>query len=364
MFNEARIKLTAWYLLIIMTISILFSLVIYTTLNRDLVRIERFQQLRQEERQGLVPTLEQLRQERERLGQSVPQIPRNFNMPDPELVSEARARLITILILVNLGIFGFAGLAGYFLAGRTLRPIKVMVDEQNRFITDASHELRTPLTSLKSETEVALRDKKLTLADAKKQLVSNLEEVNNLQTLSDNLIKLTQYQKGSNNFIFEKISLKSIVDEACKKVASLAKQKGVKINNTVKNFSIKAEKNSFCELFVILLDNAVKYNPKGTEIVLSSEKTDDHVIVEISDNGVGINKEEIPYLFDRFYRSDKSRTKSKVAGYGLGLAIAKEIVEKHNGTIKVESKEGKGPTPHKATRGKGTTFIIRIPLKH
>ena len=351
MFTTARLKLTAWYLLIIMTVSILFSLVIYSTFNRDLQRIEHFQKLRQEERQGIAPVLELFRQERERLGQPVP-IPRNFDMPDPEIVSEVRARLITILFLVNLGIFGFAGLAGYFLAGRTLRPIKEMVDEQGRFIADASHELRTPLTSLKSETEVTLRDKKLTLADAKKQLVSNLEEVNNLQVLSDNLIKLTQYQKTNNNFVFEKIQLKSVIDEACKKVAGLAKQKGVKIKNNVKNFALEAEKNSFCELFIILLDNAVKYNPKGTEIVLSSEKTDDHVIVEISDNGVGIKKEEIQHLFNRFYRGDKSRAKSKVAVYGLGLAIARQIVEKHNGTIRIESSESNG-----------TTFTIKVPIK-
>jgi len=353
MFQKARIKLTTWYLLIIMMISVLFSLAIYTAVSSDFRRIERFQKLRQEERANLGPALEQFRQEQERLGQPVPSIPRNFNVPDPEIVSEARTRLITILTFVNLSILGFAGLAGYFLAGRTLRPIKEMVDEQNRFITNASHELRTPITTLRSEIEVAQRSKDLTLKDAKKLLASNLEEVKSLQKLSDNLIELTKYQKTNNNLVAEKASLESIVDEACKKVAKLAAQKGIKIKNGVKNISLEVEKNTFCELFVIILDNAIKYNPKGTEITLTSKKTDSQVIIKVSDNGIGIKKEEIPHLFGRFYRGDKSRSKTEVPGYGLGLSIAKQIVEKHNGTIKVESEEGKG-----------TTFSIKVPIKH
>ncbi|OGD83092.1 hypothetical protein A2165_04120 [Candidatus Curtissbacteria bacterium RBG_13_40_7] len=353
MFQKARIKLTTWYLLIIMTISILFSLAIYAAVNRDLHRIERFQRVRQEEREGLVPALEQFRRDRERLGLPPPSIPGGFNTPDPEIIKETRIRLISTLGLVNLGILGLAGLAGYFLAGRTLRPIKEMVDEQNRFIADASHELRTPITSLRSEIEVAQRDKDLTLKNAKNILASNLEEVKNLQTLSDDLIELTRFQKDNSNFVFKNISLKAVIQEACRKAEQLAKKKGIKIQNKIKNFTLQVEKNTFCQLFVILLDNAIKYNPKGTKIILSSEKTDDHVIIKVSDTGSGIKKEEIQHLFDRFYRGDKSRTKLEVAGYGLGLSIAKGIVEKHSGSIEVESEEGKG-----------TTFTVKIPIKH
>jgi len=352
MFQRARLKLTAWYLLIIMLISILFSLAIYITMNRELERVERFQKLRQEERRSLIPALEQFRKEREELGMPLPPIPRNFNLPEPEIVSEVRVRLVMILTLVNLGILVFSGVCGYLLAGLTLRPIKDMLDEQNRFIADASHELRTPLTSLKSEIEVALRDKNLTLTDAKKQLASNLEDVNILQTLSDNLIKLTQYQKSGGNLIFERNSLRSAIDEACKKVSKLAKQKNIKIRNNVSDHILEMDKNALTELFVILLDNAIKYNPKGTEVYISAKKADSQIVIEFRDNGVGIKKEDLPFLFNRFYRSDKSRTKLKVSGFGLGLAIAKEIVEKHKGSINVESEEGKG-----------TAFIIKLFLR-
>jgi len=317
MFQKARLKLTSWYLLIIMLISVSFSVAIYGVLTNELNRVERVQRLRYERR--MRPAI------------------------DPEVIIETKNRLMAILILINLGILGVSGVAGYFLAGRTLRPIKDMVDEQNRFITDASHELRTPLTSLKSEIEVNLRDKDLSLREAKKLLQSNLEDVNNLQYLSDNLIKLTQYQKTDDRHVFEKISILEILDEAQKKVANLAKHKNINIKNKVQDFYLEANKQSLVEVFVILLDNAIKYSPKGKDVIIASEKIDGKVSISVKDYGIGINKEDLPHLFDRFYRVDKSRTK-EISGYGLGLSIAKQIIEKHGGSIKVESKVGKGTT--------------------
>src|SRR3989344_3853916 len=129
MFKSARLTLTAWYLAIIMVISIAFSLMIYRVLLIEVIRFERAQRVRIERRMQF------------------------FNSPIPvslELIEEIKQRLIFRLFMVNIGIMVISGGLGYFLAGRTLKPIKEMVDEQNRFISDASHELRTPLTSLKS----------------------------------------------------------------------------------------------------------------------------------------------------------------------------------------------------------------------
>ncbi|MBI2314512.1 HAMP domain-containing histidine kinase [Candidatus Daviesbacteria bacterium] len=317
---------------------------IYRVLTSELGRMERLHGLRQE-RQLSLPDFNNIPlQFRQR-------IPHSFQI-DPELIAETKNRLKTILFLINAGIFGISGLVGFFLAGRTLKPIKDMVDEQNRFITDASHELRTPITSLKTEIEVNLRDKKLN-KNTKKILKSNLEDVNNLQSLSDNLIKLTQYQKTNGNIIFDEISLKEIVDEASKKVANLAKHKKINIQNNVKDFKLQANKQILTEAFVIFLDNAIKYSPKNTTVTLSSKLTDHSVLIYIKDEGIGIAKEDLPHLFDRFYRADKSRTKTDVQGYGLGLSIAKQIVDKHNGSIAVKSGEGIG-----------TTFSIHLPLKH
>ncbi len=146
LFESTRFKLTAWYLLIIMAISILFSLIIYEVVNNEFVQFEHLQQIRDERLEmGLPPP---------RISRYVPP-----SLLNPAVIAEARNRLMSRLVFINVGILVLAGAAGYFLAGRTLKPIAEMVDEQNRFITDASHELRTPLTALRSEIEVGLLKK-------------------------------------------------------------------------------------------------------------------------------------------------------------------------------------------------------------
>ncbi|MBI3485540.1 HAMP domain-containing histidine kinase [Candidatus Daviesbacteria bacterium] len=340
-FTKARLKLTAFYILIIALISILFSVAFYKASTKELERIRHIQAYRLEHPEEFFLSFPD--------GPRVRINPDTFNL---QSIDDAEARIALSLGVINLSILIISALAGYFLAGRTLKPIKEMLDEQNRFITDSSHELRTPLTSLRSEIEVNLRDKNLKLENAKKLLESNLEEVNNLQILSDNLIKLTQYQKQNGNVKFtEDVSLKEVLEEAVKKVNKLAKQKNINIETHFQDIKLKADKQSLSEVFVILLDNAIKYSPKNKLIKLSAKKIDHSIQIVVKDQGIGIDQKDIPHLFDRFYRADRSRTKNNTPGYGLGLSIAKQIIEKHKGTIKVES-----------TLGKETTFYIQLPL--
>jgi two-component system, OmpR family, sensor histidine kinase CiaH len=329
MFQEARIKLTSWYLLIIMLISIIFSLVIYSGINGELNRFQRSQEMRLKREQELMLPAP---------------FPREFHEINSRDIVVARTRLTLILVFINLGIFGIAGLSGYFLAGRTLRPIKEMMDEQNRFVTDASHELRTPLTSLKTSIEVNLRNKNITLGDAKKLIESNLEDVEGLRVLSDGLIRLAQYQKPEDNMTFEKISIKNVVDVAIDKVKTIAVKNKIKINEKIEKLEIEGDRKSFTELLVILLDNAIKYGRKNSEVSVIANKQNDKIIISVSDKGIGIEEKDLPYIFDRFYRAEKSRSKKEVLGYGLGLSIAKKIVEMHKGMIDVKSEKNKGTT--------------------
>jgi len=335
MFEKTRIKLTAWYLVIIMAISMLFSLAIYSGVNVEFRRLERIQE-RIKERQV------------ERLPVPLNAMPRF----DQEIINQSRTRVITILGGINIAILFLAGFSGYFLAGRTLKPIKKMLDEQNRFITDASHELRTPLTSLRSEIEVGLRNNNLTLKDSQKLLESNLEEVINLQILSDNLLELAQSEKPINSSYFVPVSLLESINNAIKKLESSIREKEIKIEKSVKSISILGIPSRITELFVILLDNAIKYSANKSNISIKTKKLDKIVKIIIKDNGIGIEKDDLPFIFDRFYRATKSRSKEKVPGYGLGLSIAKKIVDSHHGTIYVESKINKG-----------TTFIVELPNK-
>lgn len=335
MFESARIRLTAWYLLIIMSVSILFSIIIYNGINSELHHFEQREAVIQErEAQGLPLSW------RERYRMRV----------DPELIKASRARLITTLGVINLAILIGSGIAGYFLAGRTLRPIKGMVDQLNRFISDASHELRTPLTSLRSEIEVGLMNKNLTLPQAKQLIKSNLEEVIRLQTLSDNLLELTRYEKTNGTMQLAPISIPDVIEQAVKSVHGQAKKKQIVIENKVHAIHIVGNENSLRELFTILFDNAIKYSDPGSTVKVVGKKHHNLAVITVADNGSGIHPKEVPHIFERFYRADKSRSK-KIEGFGLGLSIAKKIVALHEGTIRVKS-----------ILNKGTTFTIRLPL--
>jgi len=343
MFNKARIRLTAWYLLILMSVSIGFSAVIYKVLTLELDRFSRLQRLRIERRLSgdELPPFEQ------RLRSNPPRI-----FADPELIEETKKRLVFFLTIVNGGIFLISGGLAYFLAGKTLKPIKDMVDEQNQFISDASHELRTPLTSIKSAIEVHLRDKHLGLAEAKKLLKENLTEIDKLQSLSEKLLQLASYQKPNNQKRFEVVSLASIIKSSIQKVKPQAIKKKITINDESQDFELEGDQYALTDLLVILLDNAIKYSPKGKTVTINSSKTDREIIISVSDQGIGISQKDLPHIFDRFYRADLARSKEEASGFGLGLSIAKKIVESHRGKIAVESK-----------LGKGSTFTIRLPLR-
>ena len=342
MFHSTRLKLTAWYLLIIMIISIFFSTFIYFGAAREYQRILRIEQYRIIHPMPPGIILQRPPSDTDLFSISSQQ--------DNELIEWARLRVLEALFGVNIIILFLSALAGYFLAGRTLKPIKNMIDEQNRFITDSSHELNTPLTALKTSIEVNLRDKNFNLDKAKEVLNSNLEDVNNLQFLAAELIKLTQYQDQNNNLQFENLNLPEIIHEAIEKVKTQAKQKNIIIKLDLLRIKISGDRRSLTELFIILLDNAIKYSPNKKTISIFVKNPDSKVQIFIKDSGIGIDEKDLPYIFDRFYRTDKSRTKQNVLGYGLGLSIAKRIVSLHNGNIAVESEISKG-----------TTFIVTLP---
>ncbi len=332
MFRYARIKLTVWYLLIILFISMVFSMAIYREAEHELGRIERRQRVWSERNRG--------------------ESPRSYrpDLLEPIQIKDIRKRIISTLVFVNGFILIFSGGLGYFLAGKTLKPIQEMVDEQNQFISDASHELRTPLTALKSAMEVFLRDKKLLLSDAKTLVTQNIEDVNKLQSLSDGLLQLTQYQKPNGHTQMQRALLSKVIREAVRKIQPLAKQKTITIEFSTSDYTIKGDEYALTDLLVILLDNAVKYSHKGSTVIINVKKADSTIAMSVRDEGIGIEKKDLPHIFDRFYRADSARSKTKTGGYGLGLSIAKKIIETHHGTIKVESKQGQG-----------STFIVQFP---
>lgn len=348
MFKQARLKLTVWYLFIIMLISIFFSVLVYRSISLELER--GYHRAAIEERAG-------------ELNINLPrQLPFKFENIDPRLqnlairqlliedLQAAKKRVKNNLFLLNGVILAISTAAGYILAGKTLEPIRHTLIKQKRFIADASHELRTPITALKTSLEVNLRDRNLT-AKTKNILQSNLDDVNGLERLTNNLLKLSHSPKQK--LYFKKIKTDEFVRRALKKIKPQAEKKKIKLVNQTKNTAgtmVQGNPEALTELVTILLDNAVKYTPEGGRIALTTKVNKKNLILTIADNGIGIDKKDLPYIFDRFYRADTSRSKVKVSGFGLGLSVAKKIVVQHKASISVKSKINKG-----------ATFIIKLP---
>lgn len=331
MFHSARVKLTVWYLFLIMIVSITFSAMIYSVQIHEIERIEKRQLIR----------IERVFEEH-----FFPPVP----VADPEFLEETKQRLLLYLFIINVGILVMSGGLGYLLAGLTLNPIKEMMEEQNRFIGDASHEFKTPLTSLKIAFEVYKRSKQKSQVRVDKLISESIDEVNKLQKLAESLLQLVQYEKPNGNIEFKSVLFHQVVLDAVRRIGPSAKQKNISIKTNIKKVSLPGNKETLAELVGILLDNAIKYSPEKNKIEIGIQTSDGFMLLSIRDYGAGIEKENLPRIFDRFFRADNARSKEGSGGYGLGLSIAKKIIDLHKGSVTVESEVGKG-----------TTFNIKLP---
>jgi signal transduction histidine kinase len=258
---------------------------------------------------------------------------------------EIREKLLFNLILINVIVLVASGTLGYYLAGKTLEPIEEMIIKQKRFISDAAHELKTPLTAIKTDIEVTLRDKKLTLEDSRKTLTRTIDEINELSLLTSNLLASSKY---NNSDIYKKevevFELGGLIDKVVRKLNVKAKEKNIKIIKDLKPIEIRADPHEIEHVIMNILDNAIKYSNTDSEVSVSSSSLANKAEVKIVDHGMGIPEKNLNLIFEPFFRGDKSRDKFKTEGYGLGLAITKDIIESYGGTISISSKPGKGST--------------------
>ncbi len=322
MFQSATLKLTAWYAGVIIAVSILFSVLIFSIATHEVG--SRLDAYTSDLPIAKYESIQYLRDTQEH---------------------KAEHNLLTTLFATNVLIWLVAIIGSYYLAKRTLRPIEEAHEAQSRFTSDASHELLTPLASMKVELEVALRDSDLTKPAMRELLASNLEEVNKLTNLSQMLLQLSRLDHD--NILREKVALNATVSAV---VNGFKQPARLKLTLPSRPLYAIANKTNVEELLTILIDNALKYSPKNSEVTVTAVKRDDMVGFEITNGGQGIPADALPNIFDRFYRVDSSRTGGKKKGYGLGLALAKKIVELHNGDLTVSSEPGT------------TTFCFLLPI--
>ncbi len=317
-FDAAYFRMTGWYVAIIMTISLLFSVWVYREAQSEL--------------QFGFNRIIQVGPFGNPVGGTVQSVV-------DDRLEDSRRRLIIRLVDFNLIVLVMGAVASYLLAQRTMRPIEDAVEAQHRFTADASHELRTPLAAMRAEIEVGLRDKKMTKEQAIELLQSNLEEVQRMGGLAEGLLTLTQTDSDP---VLVPVSLEEAAAKVAKRLQPLADAKQISIKRALQPVIVQAQEIAVDKIIGILLDNAIKYSPEKTTITLTTRQKDGHGYLEVADQGIGIKASELPHIFDRFYRADSSRSKTHVAGHGLGLSIAQKLAQNLGGSITVTSTPGKG----------------------
>ena len=305
-FRSAEFKLTMFYFLILTGISLVFNLVIFTTILSG--RMEISDEVVQ------VPATESFRNS----------IIEARNIAAEKQIFESIAILdICILIL--------GGWGSLLLARKTLAPLEKAHQLQSEFVSNASHEIRTPLATIQLETELVLKDKKAKPEDLREILASNLEEAKSLTALTENLLKLSKIKKLK----LEKVNLNEIV----RRRVNRFEQKLINFIET-KDFIVHANENAIDELATILIDNALKYNISDQPIIVEIKRQNRMAMLEVTNYSDKLSQNDLDKMFERFYRADTSRScNGKCQGYGLGLSIAQKLVENLNGSLTVRNEK-------------------------
>lgn len=239
------------------------------------------------------------------------------------------------------------GLASSF--NETMNRLEKAFQAQKDFLSDASHELRTPVSVIKTTTDVTLRRER-SIEEYREALVTVKTSAERMGGLIDRLLRLSRLDAEQAGVKKERVKLKDIMEITLKAISPLAEEKGVRINMEMsEDIAVEGDKEQLSELFLSIIDNAIKYNRPNGSVRLSLSKSGSWAVVKVTDSGIGIAPDALNKVFDRFYRADMSR--SEIPGTGLGLPIAKGIAEAHGGKIEVESEAGKG-----------TTFSIYLPV--
>lgn len=320
-FSKARFILFGWYIAISLFLLSAFTLVAFQAERQSFSKIESMLSNRIQR-----PVLSALLERR------------LF-----EFSSDFRERLLYFDVILFL----VATVTSWFLSGKTLEPIEEMVKRQEEFSADASHELRTPLTSIIMEIEAAKRTQKKIPRQINKSLDNIKEETLRMKHLVNNLLTLVR-NHANTTFTLETFSINSAAKEAFASLKNQARDKHLAFTyQEGPPMNIQGDQEAIRQAFTILLDNAIKFTSVGSVTMRMSKKRA-QAKVDIADTGIGIPIKDLPHIFKRFYRV---HTRTNPQGIGLGLAIAKKIIE-----------EGKGKIAVKSKLDEGSVFSVTLPI--
>jgi signal transduction histidine kinase len=251
------------------------------------------------------------------------------------------AQFLGGIILIGLSGVVVLGIGSWWLSKRALQSAQEAWDQQQSFIANAGHELRTPLTLVRSSMEVV---KRTPLDRDQNQLVDDaLTECDHMGKLVEDLLLLSRLDHQRLPLEFSSIDLKPFIEDVCRKIIPLGNEKKVNIILDIQDGSILGDPLRLRQVFLILLDNALNNTPAGGQVKINTKSISGSWQIQISDSGIGIPAESLSHIFERFYRVNRP-TDKEYSGNGLGLSIAKSIIEAHHGQILVTSESGMGTT--------------------
>ncbi len=243
----------------------------------------------------------------------------------------------------------FAGLASAF--NSMSERLEQLDNSRNQFVSNASHELKTPLSTMKILIETLLYQDPIDPGMTKEFLGDVNKEIDRLNRIVSDLLTLVNIDSGAMKLKLEDLDIAALMQEQARRLAPLARENGIELEcSTGAPLVVNGDPLKLQQVIYNVIDNAIKYTPRGGEVHCTVSRSGKMAVLRIADTGEGIPADDLPHIFDRFYRVDKARSR-ETGGTGLGLSIVKQIVLAHGGTITPES-----------TLGKGTTFTIQLPL--
>lgn len=324
-FVQARVTLTLFYFLCIAGLLTIFTLLTFNARESSYVRVHRVIETNTEGKAALV----------------------EFE----QYFDEFNTRFKQRILLFDGFILLVLAWASWRLSGITLLPIQKMLEEQEAFAAEASHELRTPLTTMKMEVDMFVRkmqkssEKNVSHKDLMTLFVSLKEEVEHMHALTEGLLAMVRNKRNqSSTSSTEVIDLAQLATQLLTSMKPVAEAKQIKLTSDLSGDTIKVpvHRQQVRQVLYILLDNALKYTPKQGRVLVGEVREREMVGLVIQDTGKGIAPKDLNRIFERWYRSSKQSRGDK--GLGLGLAIAKKLVEQNRGVIEVESELTKGTT--------------------
>lgn len=257
---------------------------------------------------------------------------------------------------LSLGVpitLGIVGVVGWFLGGVAMKPTKRSYEQLQRFTADASHELRAPVAAILSNAQVGLLAPEDNCELPRQRLENVVDISKSMSALIGNLLFLARHEGRLNPKDLQNVEIVGLLNQLVNQYQSIAKEKQLSLIGEFSSqpVTLLVDPDLLQQALKNLLDNACKYTPQGGKVKLKQFIQLRRISIQIIDSGIGIPAEDLPHIFERFYRVDTARTRTS-GGFGLGLAIAQQIVQAHGGKITVDS-----------IVGEGTTFQICLPLK-